>query len=199
MYEIQNIEVTYEHIYQELSWPTVNRQHIYQELSRPTVNRQVVTKRIITLQKRRLQINSCFSIFVMRLVNLGFMSCGSYIEQVKVNPGIYIKPDTYCWIVHWLITLVGNTLSFPYMHTNQHLKQHNCTKCTAKYNNPLLLSLNEQKIPQHLQQYSFALHKNREPTQMSTFASVLSLWRGFGGLSPPNKAPSPPKLKQETL
>jgi len=29
-------------------------------------------------------------------VNLGFTLCGSYIEQVKVNPGIYIKPDIYC-------------------------------------------------------------------------------------------------------
>jgi len=45
-------------------------------------------KKIITLQKRRLQINSCFSIFMMRLVNLGFTLRGSYIEQVKVNPGI---------------------------------------------------------------------------------------------------------------
>jgi len=78
------------------------------------------------------------------------------------------------------------------MHTNQDLKQHNCTQCTAKYNNPLLLSLNEQKTPQHLQQYSFALHKNREPTQMSTFASVPSPWEVLVGLTTPNKAPSPP-------
>ena len=160
---------------------------------------QVVTKRIITLQKRKLQINSCFSIFMMRLVNLGFTLYGSYIEQVIANTGIYIKTDIYCWIVHQLITLVGNTLSFLYMHTNQHLKQHNCTQCTAKYNNPLFLSLNEQKIPQHLQQYSFALHKNREPTQMSTFDSVPSPWWGFGGLSPPKQSSKFPKLKQEAL
>jgi len=52
---------------------------------------QVVAKRIITLQKRRLQIISCFSIFMIRLVNLGFTLCGSNIEQVKAvaigNPG----------------------------------------------------------------------------------------------------------------
>ena len=82
------------------------------------------------------------------------------------------------------------------MHTNQHLKQHNCTQCTAKYNNPLLLRLNEQKIPQHLQQYSFSLHKNRERTQMSTFASVPSPWRGgFGGLSPRKDSSKPPRLE----
>jgi len=85
------------------------------------------------------------------------------------------------------------------MNTNQHFKQHNCTQCTAKYNNQLLLSLNKQKIPQHLQQYSFALYKNRELTQMSTFASVPSPWGALVGLALPKKAPRPPKLKQETL
>jgi len=56
---------------------------------------------------------------------------------------------------------LGNILSFTYIHHNSLHKQHNWTQCTGKYNTPLFIYENGQKILQHLHLHLFVLHKNR--------------------------------------